>query len=130
MVPSPVIEAPSPGPLVVPDLADADLRLSLVIPTFNESASLASLVEQLDALLSPVLGSDFELLVVDDDSPDRTWELVSSLCARFPRLRVMRRRSERGLASAVVRGWQSARGAVLAVIDADLQHPPETTLEL
>jgi dolichol-phosphate mannosyltransferase len=130
MVSSPATEAPDPGPLVVPESGDALLRLSLVIPTFNESASLAALVEQLDALLFPVLGSEFEMLVVDDDSPDRTWELASSLRERFARLRVIRRVSERGLASAVVRGWQAARGGVLAVIDADLQHPPETTLEL
>jgi dolichol-phosphate mannosyltransferase len=122
---------PAPGgPLVVAGEVATPLRLSLVIPTYNESANLPSLVEQLDGLLAPVLGDGFELLVVDDDSPDRTWEQAASLADRFKRLRVIRRQGERGLATAVVRGWQAARGDVLGVIDADLQHPPETTVEL
>jgi dolichol-phosphate mannosyltransferase len=125
-----VVEPAPGGPLVVPAEVKAPLRLSLVIPTYNESANLPTLVEQLDGLLSPVLGDAFELLVVDDDSPDRTWEQAAALGARFARLRVVRRQGERGLATAVVRGWQAARGDVLAVIDADLQHPPETTVEL
>jgi dolichol-phosphate mannosyltransferase len=124
------IEGPASGPLVVSPASPDALRLSLVIPTFNESGTLAALVEQLDALLAGVLGEGFELLVVDDDSPDHTAELAAALTERFSRLRVIRRVGERGLASAVVRGWQAARGEVLAVIDADLQHPPETTLEL
>src|SRR5262249_28215485 len=49
---------------------------------------------------------------------------------QYPKLRVMRREGERGLSTAVIRGWQAARGEVLAVIDADLQHPPEVTLAL
>ena len=57
--------------------------------------------------------------MVDDDSPDQTWELALRLADRFPALRVMRRRGEKGLSTAVVRGWQAARGEVLAVIDAD-----------
>jgi dolichol-phosphate mannosyltransferase len=84
----------------------------------------------LTALLDPTLGDDYELIVVDDDSPDRTWELASELTAKYPKLRVLRREGERGLSSAVIRGWQIARGEVLAVIDADLQHPPEVTVEL
>jgi len=106
------------------------LRLSLIIPTFNERRNLADLIAQLTALLDPELGDDYELIVVDDDSPDRTWELASELTARYPKLRVLRRESERGLSSAVIRGWQIARGEVLAVIDADLQHPPEVTVQL
>ena len=67
---------------------------------------------------------------MDDNSPDRTWEIAQGLMVDYPRLRVMRRQTERGLSTAVVRGWQVARGEVLAVIDADLQHPPEVTLAL
>jgi dolichol-phosphate mannosyltransferase len=124
------VEEPVRGPLVVAAAPASSLRLSLVVPTLNEGDSLASLVEQLSGLLTPVLGDRYELIVVDDDSPDRTWERAAALRDLFPCLRVVRRRAERGLATAVVRGWQAARGDVLAVIDADLQHPPETTLEL
>jgi dolichol-phosphate mannosyltransferase len=87
-------------------------------------------VAQLTALLDPELGDGYELIVVDDDSPDRTWELAAELTAKYPKLRVLRRQDERGLSTAVIRGWQVARGDVLAVIDADLQHPPETVVAL
>jgi dolichol-phosphate mannosyltransferase len=106
------------------------LRLSLIIPTFNEAANVAELVRQLTELLEAPLAGDYELIVVDDDSPDRTWEIAAGLRAGYPRLRVVRRVGERGLSTAVIRGWQAARGEVLAVIDADLQHPPEITLAL
>jgi dolichol-phosphate mannosyltransferase len=110
--------------------AERQLKLSLVIPTFNERKNIGTLVAQLTGLLDPVLGDDYELIVVDDDSPDRTWELALELAATQPKLRVMRRQGEKGLSTAVIRGWQVARGEVLAVIDADLQHPPEVTVKL
>lgn len=106
------------------------IRLSLIIPTFNEAANLGELTAQLTALLDPRLGAGYELVVVDDDSPDRTWAAAVNLARENPRIRVIRRTRERGLSTAVIRGWQAARGAVLGVIDADLQHPPEITLAL
>lgn len=106
------------------------LSLSLVIPTFNEGENLAPLVTRLTRLLDGVMPNDYELIVVDDDSPDRTWEKALVLSERVPQLRVMRRCHQRGLSSAVVRGWQIARGTVLGVIDADLQHPPEVIVQL
>jgi len=106
------------------------VRLSLVIPTFNERHNLPELIAQLTGLLDPELGDDYELIVVDDNSPDRTWELAAELTTKYSKLRVMRRETERGLSTAVIRGWQIARGDVLAVIDADLQHPPEVTVQL
>jgi dolichol-phosphate mannosyltransferase len=126
------VEAPAQGPLCVEPRSEgaAPVRLSLVVPTYNEAKNLAELVGRLTALLDEAIGSAYEVLVVDDDSPDRTWELARDLTASHPRLRVIRRVGERGLSSAVIRGWQAARGQVLAVIDADLQHPPEVTLAL
>jgi dolichol-phosphate mannosyltransferase len=118
-----VVPAQLPGP-------ERALGLSLVVPTFNEGKNLGDLVAQLTALLDPELGDDYEIIIVDDDSADRTWELASELAATRPKLRVIRREHERGLSSAVIRGWQIARGQVLAVIDGDLQHPPEITVEL
>jgi len=116
------------GPLRVAPAAEitADpLRLSVVIPTYNESANIAELIGRLAERLDPALGDRYEIIIVDDRSPDHTFEEALRLCPAFPQLRVMRRDHERGLASAVVRGWQAARGEVLAVMDADLQHPPE-----
>jgi dolichol-phosphate mannosyltransferase len=106
------------------------LALSVVIPTYGERGNLEELITRLSASLQSVLDDRFELIVVDDDSPDGTWKLAAEIAETNPHVRVMRRCQERGLATAVVRGWQIARGDVLAVIDGDLQHPPELVGDL
>lgn len=106
------------------------LSLSLVIPTYNESQNVHQIVYQLTNLLDQSLSGKYELILVDDDSPDRTWEVAHTLTSQVPQLRVMRREGERGLSSAVIRGWQVASGDILGVIDADLQHPPEVLLKM
>ncbi len=106
------------------------LKFSLVIPTYRESQNIKHIVELLSDLLDEAIPDRYELIVVDDNSPDRTWELAQALSSDYPQLRVMRRVEERGLSSAVIRGWQVARGQVLGVIDADLQHPPEVLVQL
>ena len=113
----------------LPDSAER-IDLSLVVPTFNESKNIAELIGQLAGVLDDSRVQSSEIVVVDDDSPDRTWELAQELLTHYPTLKVMRRRTERGLSTAVVRGWQAARGEVLAVIDGDLQHPPEVLIAL
>jgi dolichol-phosphate mannosyltransferase len=107
-----------------------ELKFSLVIPTFNESQNIGEIVNVLSTLLDRTIPENYELIVVDDDSPDRTWELACDLIPNYPQLRVMRREKERGLSTAVIRGWQAAKGEILGVIDADLQHPPEILLQL
>lgn len=135
------LRSAAPHPLMIPAIApDAPLPgvfqvappawLSLVIPTYNESQNIAVLVQNLSALLGEALGENYELIVVDDDSPDRTWAIAQSLIPAYPHLRVIRRQGEKGLSTAVIRGWQVAQGNVLGVIDGDLQHPPETLLHL
>lgn len=122
-----------PDPLVVEPLTgalDQRLRLSLVVPTYNESRNIRNLVEQLTAHLNADVGDGYEIIIVDDDSPDQTWRIAQAIADKDPRIKVIHRRGERGLSSAVVRGWQSARGTILAVIDADLQHPPKVICEL
>jgi dolichol-phosphate mannosyltransferase len=131
---------PSPtGPLVVSDLHTPvtpvpAVRLSLIVPTYNEAANLPHLLERLRALLGAAIprmsGGRYEIIVVDDDSPDRGWAIAADIAAEHPEVRVIRRTGERGLSTAVIRGWQAARGEVLGVIDADLQHPPELITDL
>ena len=106
------------------------VEFSLVIPTYNESQNVASLVAQLTKLLDGFIPNAYELILVDDDSPDQTWQVAQQLSRDYPQLKVMRRQTERGLSSAVIRGWQVANGTILGVIDADLQHPPEVLLKL
>jgi dolichol-phosphate mannosyltransferase len=102
------------------------VELSLIVPTYNERGSLIPLVERIHRALSNCI---YELIVVDDDSPDGTAELAESLAEKYP-IKVIRRKNERGLATAVVEGTKHALGSVLGVIDADLQHPPEVIPEL
>ncbi|MDD1415415.1 glycosyltransferase [Dolichospermum sp. ST_con] len=106
------------------------ILLSLVIPTYKERDNIENVVNILTGLLDQVIPGNYELIIVDDDSPDRTWEVAQSLIPDYPQLRVMRREEERGLSSAVIRGWQAATGRVLGVIDGDLQHPPKVLTQL
>ena len=95
--------------------------LSVIVPTYNEAGSLPALAERLQVALA---GRDWELIVVDDGSPDGTADIAAALAPRIP-VRVVRRAGKAGLASAVVAGFEAARGDVLLVMDADLSHPPE-----
>jgi dolichol-phosphate mannosyltransferase len=113
-----------------PGIKPGQISLSLVIPTYQEGKNIGQIIALLTDKLDRVIPDRYELIVVDDDSPDRTWELAEDLMTEYPQLRVIRRQSERGLATAVIRGWQTARGEILGVIDADLQHPPEVLVKL
>ena len=132
---SPLLPVPS-GRLIIADRPSRSgsnqksLKFSLVIPTFNEGKNISEIVRTISNLLDQIIPGEYELIVVDDDSPDRTWELACKLMPSYPQLRVMRRETERGLSTAIIRGWQAARGEILGVIDADLQHPPEILLQL
>jgi len=118
------------GPLVIEPQASSSLRFSLILPTFNEGGNLGQVLETLTALLEPVLAKNYELILVDDDSPDGTWQTALKLRGTYPQLRIVRRQEEKGLSTAVIRGWQVAQGEILGVMDADLQHPPEILLPL
>ncbi len=112
-------------PQTVPSIA-----FSLIVPTYNEAKNVSTLVDRITKLLDPVYPHDYEIIIVDDNSPDETWAVAQSITADYPQLRVMRRQTERGLSTAVIRGWQAAEGRILGVIDGDLQHPPEVLLGL
>jgi dolichol-phosphate mannosyltransferase len=94
-------------------------QISVVVPTYNEALNLPVLLDRLDLTLSHL---DYEVVVVDDDSPDLTWQVAEDAASRSRRIRVLRRIGRRGLSSAVLEGLALAQGQVLAVLDADLQH--------
>lgn len=105
------------------------MLVSIVIPTYNESENIAAIVARATAVLQKKTES-FEIIVVDDNSPDATWKITEELAESNPHLRVIRRRDQRGLATAVVAGWKVARGEILGVMDGDFQHPPEVLTSL
>jgi dolichol-phosphate mannosyltransferase len=123
---------PAPrGPCVVPAYAAADaLDLSLILPTFQEASNIQAMLHVVSQTLRSLDGLRFEIIVVDDNSADGTAQLALEESAELPEVRVIRRTEEAGLATAVVRGWQASRGRILAVMDADLQHPPDTLRQL
>ncbi|MGK7934068.1 MAG: glycosyltransferase [Microcystaceae cyanobacterium] len=108
----------------------SSLALSLILPTYNEGDNIERIINILAEILDKILPNDYELIVVDDNSPDYTWKLALEMISDYPQLQVMRRVEEKGLSTAVIRGWQVAKGNILGVIDADLQHPPEVLAEL
>jgi dolichol-phosphate mannosyltransferase len=102
--------------------------ISIVLPTYNEGRSIQEVLRRGSEALRKA-GEEHELIVVDDSSPDRTADLAEALPSEIP-VRVLRRPGRQGLATAVVDGWSIARGDVLGVMDADLQHPPEVLTRL
>lgn len=103
---------------------EGSLRLALVIPTLNEEGNIATALNRVRAALEAA-EIPFEILVVDDDSRDRTGEIVLRLAEEDPRVRLIVRKGQRGLSGAIVDGWRHTDADVLGVMDADLQHPPE-----
>ncbi|MBM3131874.1 MAG: glycosyltransferase family 2 protein [Chloroflexi bacterium] len=101
-------------------------RLSVIVPTYNEAENLPFLVERVHAALCHI---EYELIVVDDNSPDGTGTLAEELARKRP-IKVVHRAGKMGLASAVIDGFKHASGDILGVIDADLQHPPEKIPDL
>ena len=104
-------------------------KLALVIPTLCEAGNIGGLLDHVRSVLDP-LEIPYEILVVDDDSRDGTGEVVSAIALEDPRVRLLVRKGERGLSGAVLYGWQRTDAAILGVMDADLQHPPELLPQL
>ncbi len=100
-------------------MPDTGLRLSIVVPTYNESGNIAELLRRLVATLGD---EGWELIFVDDDSPDHTAQRVRDLARTDRRVRCVQRIGRRGLSSACVEGMLAASAPVIAVMDADLQH--------
>ncbi|MDP3520548.1 MAG: glycosyltransferase family 2 protein [Hydrogenophaga sp.] len=95
------------------------LQLSIVIPTFNEVANVQEVVRRVEAAMG---ATAWEIIFVDDDSPDGTANQVRELACRDPRVRCLQRVGRRGLSTACIEGMMAASGPILAVMDADLQH--------
>jgi dolichol-phosphate mannosyltransferase len=95
------------------------MRLTVVVPCYNEHANIAPMVASLDQALA---GLDWEVVFVDDDSPDGTAATARAIAATDKRVRCIRRIGRRGLSSAVIEGALSSSATYVACIDGDLQH--------
>ena len=94
-------------------------QLSVVVPTFNERDNVTTLFRRLEKTLA---GIPFEVVFVDDNSPDGTWQVVRALSREDHRVRCIRRIGRRGLSGACIEGILASSAPYAAVIDADLQH--------
>jgi len=105
--------------LSIADDTGAGATLSVIVPSFNERPNVAPMIAKLDAALR---GVEWEVVYVDDNSPDGTAGEVRRIARIDPRVRCIRRVGRRGLASAVIEGVLSCSATYVAVIDGDLQH--------
>src|SRR5215207_5862500 len=101
------------------------MRLSVITPAFNEATNLPVLYERLAAVTAR-LGVEWEWLIVDDHSGDSTFDVITQLAARDPRVRGIRFARNTGSHAAISYGLHHVAGDVAAMIAADLQDPPET----
>jgi dolichol-phosphate mannosyltransferase len=102
--------------------------VSVIVPAYKEAENLPVLIPRVHAALEQA-GMSAEIIVVDDNSPDDTPQVMARLAEEHP-VRLIVRTTERGLSSAVLCGMQEARGDILVCMDADLSHPPEKVPEL
>jgi len=104
--------------------------LSIVVPCFDEEACLPVLHERLTAAARAAVGDDYEIVLVNDGSRDRTWSIMNDLAAADTRLVAINLSRNHGHQLALTAGLDLCRGDVVLVIDADLQDPPELLSEM
>lgn len=101
-------------------------RSSVILPTYNERENIVDLISAVSGCTKPPP----EIIVVDDDSPDKTWEVVAKMQSEFHNVRLVRRIGRRGLATAVAEGVTNSSGEILVWMDCDFSHPPSLIPQL
>jgi len=104
--------------------------LSLVVPVYNESEVIGTFFERASSALAAIPGCEYEILFIDDGSHDDSYEQLAGLAAKDPRVRVLKFSRNFGHQIAITAGLDHARGDCVAVIDADLQDPPEVVASM
>jgi undecaprenyl-phosphate 4-deoxy-4-formamido-L-arabinose transferase len=99
------------------------VRLSIVVPVYRSADCLPELVRRLQEALVPI-GDSFEVILVDDASPDDTWSTIVGLASRHDFLSGVRLRRNTGQDNAIMAGLRAARGDIVVIMDDDLQHDP------
>jgi undecaprenyl-phosphate 4-deoxy-4-formamido-L-arabinose transferase len=106
---------------------DAELLpgLSVLVPVYNGAATVAELVQRLGPVLQDAAPDAHEIILVNDGSPDHSWDVITALAAQHPTVRGMRLMRNYGQHNALLAGLRAARYDVVVTLDDDLQHPPE-----
>lgn len=104
------------------------MDLSIIVPVYNEEESLTPLVEWIERVLADNFA--YEVIMIDDGSTDKSWEVTESLAAKYPSVRGVSFRRNYGKSAALHVGFQEAKGEVVVTMDADLQDSPDEIPEL
>ncbi len=99
-------------------------RISVVIPVYRGAQTIGELIERL-AIVLPQAAVEYEVILVDDDSPDQSWQGIESLCDRYPWVHGIRLMRNYGQHNATLCGVRAAVFEIIVTLDDDLQHPPE-----
>ena len=105
------------------------MDLSIVISLYNEEESLPELVQWIDRALAPQ-NYEYEIIMVDDGSRDRSWEVIEELSKEHPQIRAIGFRRNYGKSAALYCGFEAAQGDIVVTMDADLQDNPEEIPEM
>ncbi|WP_395603964.1 glycosyltransferase family 2 protein [Pseudomonas sp. B21128] len=106
-------------------LSDATLDLSIVVPVYRSASILPVLVQQIqESMDREGLSNKFELILVNDASPDNSWHVIQSLAETHEFIRGINLRRNTGQHNAIMAGLNNVRGRIVAIMDDDLQHPP------
>lgn len=106
-----------------------DTEISIVIPAYNEEENIDLIVEELEKVVNK-LNITYELIFIDDGSKDNTWDKISKIAKNNKHIKGIKFSRNFGKESAIFAGLNHAKGKCCAVIDSDLQHPPETLIEM
>lgn len=106
------------------------MRISVIIPTYNEKTNIEILIPQIESLLQKKFKNDFEIIVVDDNSPDGTADSVIRLNKKYGNARVIVRNGRKGIGNALKEGYNNAKGDLILSTDADLSFDARDMLRL
>ena len=102
--------------------------LSIITPTYNEAKNVEPFILSIKKVFNK--SYNYEIIFVDDNSGDRTYEIVKGLVKKYDNVRCLRRIGRRGLSSAVIEGCLSSSADLMLVMDADLQHDENKILHM
>ncbi|MFX0135609.1 MAG: polyprenol monophosphomannose synthase [Candidatus Hodarchaeota archaeon] len=100
-------------------------KLSICIPTYNEKENIEILINKIQEILKKV-NIDYEIIIVDDNSPDGTGKIIDKLAERFKNIKPVHREKKEGLAMAYIAGFRNSTGDMVITMDADLSHDPKS----
>ena len=116
---------PAERPTLMEDVHKKTIGVSVIMPTLNEAGHIANLIQCTADAIQKAGIDEIEIIVVDDDSEDRTWEIASQVVCPPVRIEIIRRMENHGLTASLSAGIEAASHDVIVWLDCDFSHPPE-----